>query len=348
MPSSKGGTSSTMKGYIPLRINLPSNLGTSYIFIKEHGSRGGDSSNNKSSTLFVTNAPLVPGILSRLFLLSLFERFGTVEKVTVLHNLRNNEVAPDDDKYCFQKEHDTFGFGRNVNDEGKFAHVTFVSSKEMKKALTAIKMTGGPSKGALFYKSVEFNEAEIDQLRDETDRVHTDSSHNTMTDDTDGMESKTMTHKKSAAGKHQNVLNLYQRAHAQIRPRSQLLHECNTIIQQFEAKEEASRRQQKRNTEQPDDDGFITVSHATTTVGTKRELTEEIGGFGSTMDDKVGSKRRRTKKEGLGAQELKDFYRFQMRESKKKNLQELRLRFEEDLANVKKMKEEKLYVPFKK
>ena len=48
----------------------------------------------------------------------------------------------------------------------------------------------------------------------------------------------------------------------------------------------------------------------------------------------------------MGSAELKDFYRFQTKESRKRGILELRKRFEEDLVRVKKLKEEKAYRPF--
>ena len=55
---------------------------------------------------------------------------------------------------------------------------------------------------------------------------------------------------------------------------------------------------------------------------------------------------RKKKKESTGASELQDFYRFQRKETRKRNVQDLREKFEEDLKKVKKMKEERQYKPF--
>jgi len=59
-------------------------------------------------------------------------------------------------------------------------------------------------------------------------------------------------------------------------------------------------------------------------------------------------KRARSAKENLvkGSDELKDFFRFQMRESKKRGMEELKTRFEDDLKRVKRMKEQMMYRPF--
>ena len=52
------------------------------------------------------------------------------------------------------------------------------------------------------------------------------------------------------------------------------------------------------------------------------------------------------KKKFSGADELHDFYRFQRRDNRKRNLEDLRKQFEEDLRRVKRMKQEKQYRPF--
>ena len=53
--------------------------------------------------------------------------------------------------------------------------------------------------------------------------------------------------------------------------------------------------------------------------------------------------RKRRKKQSLF---LTDFYHFQTKEHRKTNLQELRRKFPEDLAKLKRMKEERQYQPF--
>ena len=68
------------------------------------------------------------------------------------------------------------------------------------------------------------------------------------------------------------------------------------------------------------------------------------------MGDGSSSKRNRKRKSNnniiSGADELTDFYRYQMKHTRKVEVQELKKRFEEDLVRVRKMKEERAYRPF--
>mmetsp|Transcript_14033 Transcript_14033/g.17679 ORF Transcript_14033/g.17679 Transcript_14033/m.17679 type:complete len:384 (-) Transcript_14033:94-1245(-) len=383
MPSITKQKSPLIKGYLPIHLSLPSRSGKNCLFVKEHINRG-KGSKKASSTLFVTNVPVVPGVLSRLFLLALFERFGDVEKVTVEHKPRKAVVPSNDNDHQsvqqiindeFQNDDDAFGFAENnaTTDEGKFAHVTFASSKALTKAMSVmtreIKKRGCSSSRPL----VTFTELEVRRLESESKKVvkeecpRNDGSRGDDDDDNDNdtaSESETPDanddtgHERNdddahPRKKHDKILNLVTNARRRRRRASRrlLMDECNAVIQKFEAKEERERRAAQKASAEPDDDGFVTVSYGTN-VGSKRELDETVGGiFGgssssSLKEDHRGSKRRRHKKESIGSAELKDFYRFQMRESKKNSLEELRQRFEQDLANVKKMKEENLYRPF--
>jgi ribosomal RNA-processing protein 7 len=124
--------------------------------------------------------------------------------------------------------------------------------------------------------------------------------------------------------------------------REALLEECNAVMQAYEDAEEKDRQERDAAFGQPDEEGFVTVSYNSTRVGSKRDLDEASG----DQRRRKAHKRSRKKKKGIGATELNDFYRFQTKENRKKSLHELRQRFEEDLAKVKRMKEERQYRPF--
>lgn len=47
-----------------------------------------------------------------------------------------------------------------------------------------------------------------------------------------------------------------------------------------------------------------------------------------------------------GSDELQDFYRFQLKESKKRGLEDLKGRIQEDLKRVRQMTEDKKFRPF--
>ena len=107
--------------------------------------------------------------------------------------------------------------------------------------------------------------------------------------------------------------------------------------------EEAKRRSKEEAMAQPDEDGFVTVSYSNA-VGSKVDFEESL--TATTPSRRKGNKRFRKKKDPVGSGELKDFYRFQRADSRKRTMEELRKKFEEDVRKVKRLKEEKEYRPF--
>ena len=122
----------------------------------------------------------------------------------------------------------------------------------------------------------------------------------------------------------------------------------------FEFSEAESLRRAKLAAEQPDEDGFITVTH----VGSSSKVAAPsfTADFEENVHERRGGKRIRSRKRKnnvsgdernrSGAGEFTDFYRFQRRDEKKKEVQDLKARFEEDLEKVRKMKEERAFRPF--
>ena len=127
--------------------------------------------------------------------------------------------------------------------------------------------------------------------------------------------------------------------------RDALLQECNAVMREFEDREEADRQAREAAADVPDDDGFVTVTYATQpAVGS--ELLEDTVRGQQQQRRKKGQKRARKKKKVSGSSELSNFYRFQTKEKRKRSLQDLRRKFEDDLEQVKRMKEDKQYRPF--
>jgi len=348
-----------IKGYFPLRLLLPSSATTTpsnpletsesqspkdsyyttFCFLKENVNKTGHSN---SSTLFVTNCPSVPGIPTQTFLRALFQRFGDVETVVVVPNPRRGAgggggaMADDTENVSAAKLWtDTVqsslasSDGRFVNESGescgKFAHVQFTSGTELKRALKM--MTRGEN-------AVVFASTDLEALR-ETE---------TTTEETDGL----------VVG----AEALLQRYQSRIMSRTDLTHNCNQVMLAFETMEEEAQRQRDETAaqeQQVDADGFITVSYGAPTVGSKLDLDNDAGGRNlANFEDnnkagygrkvKLGSRKRKKQSQGditRGSVELQDFYRFQSRENKKRGVQELRQRFEQDLEKVKRMKDQK-------
>ena len=352
--------SALIKGYLPVQVTIPNanndSSTESCMFVKEH-----KQTTSSLAALFVVNAPMVPNVRTHLFLHFLFSKFGEVEKVTVVRNPRDKNTISNtigemndmnssgltepslwsENSEYFSQSSNLFEFQKNIDDEGRFAHVLFVSSKEMKRSLLSIKK---------LKCQISVSPDDLSQLVSESKylRKQEQESNKIESDDEDD-DSKSEEEEESIP----ILTRLVNRRKQNIIPRSVLLNKCNEAMEQFELAEENSKKSRGAITSEPDEDGFVTVSYSNV-VGSKHELEEDDAAFGGTsMGSKVvlerrkGNKRSRKKKEGnTGSSELKDFYRFQMRETRKKNIEELRSKFEQDLKAVQKMKDQKLYRPF--
>jgi ribosomal RNA-processing protein 7 len=331
MPKQPKATAPLIKGYLPVRVTFPSDdpkdPDETFFYIKEHF--GGDNKN----TIFVANAPFYPDILTNILLRSLLGRFGDIEGITVVPNPRKEH----NDSLSWTTKKNLYPSYRGPEvSEGKFAQVTFSSQKEMKKALKRLQeVMMEDVDDEEEYPGLITDQLEIQTLQDETLRKQSG-------DDRDDDDNDDVVPKKPLTGI-LAVATRYRQSLEAISSREALLEECNAVMQQYENAEEEDRDARNVAKNQPDDDGFVTVTYSAQNVGSKRELEE---GVTTTNRRKGGSKRQRKKKDINGASELVDFYRFQQKETRKKTVQELRKKFEEDLQKVKKMKEERQYRPF--
>ena len=96
----------------------------------------------------------------------------------------------------------------------------------------------------------------------------------------------------------------------------------------FNEKEEEAARAAKRVRNVPDEDGFITVTRGGRTGPARREEAEE-------------ARRKELEKEEEKRRTMGDFYRFQARERRKEQQNELVKKFEEDRKRVESMRKEK-------
>jgi len=118
----------------------------------------------------------------------------------------------------------------------------------------------------------------------------------------------------------------------------ELREDINMALQDFEDEEEARRREMIRRTKEPDADGFITAGP---TKKNKR------------MDHPPGAKHGNKRGKGIRARaakkkspkELTNFYRFQMKEQKRGELNSLRQKFEEDRARIASIKAQRGFNP---
>lgn len=111
-------------------------------------------------------------------------------------------------------------------------------------------------------------------------------------------------------------------AEARYPSRAELLTSVNDFMTVFTQVAEARKREEARKAQEPDDDGFITV-----TSGPK--LTS------STHEEDARALVEKQKKKSEG---LEDFYRFQSREKRKEKQQELLKKFDEDKKRLAELK----------
>ena len=110
----------------------------------------------------------------------------------------------------------------------------------------------------------------------------------------------------------------------------ELQEDVDAYLKEFDDKEEIERAERIRQSKEPDDDGFTKVIGKNKRKRIENESDENLGAR------KTNISRSRNKKKK--PKELKNFYRFQIKDTKIKQLDELRKKFEEDKMKVSKMK----------
>lgn len=342
---------SRIKAYLPVRLALPPSVdGTdsdvAFFYVREHhAGRKRQQQQDKSAantTLFVANAPIVPGISTKVLLRSLLGRFADISRVTVVDNPRQAAQEQRNQIIGAWTKLPHPSFLPPIYSEGKFAHVVFQSKKELKKAMRGLEDVMKDSTNG----RMELEPIEIQTLTDETKRQY-DVAQKEMfrgeggdqEDASDSDFDESPSEKEELKG----ILHVAQRYRQGCSKltRSRLLEECNTAMQAYENAEEEARQAREAAKAMPDDDGFVTVTY-NETVGDKNELEVQT----KAISRRKGNKRSRKKKAGIGGSELEDFYRFQRKENRKRSLEDLRKQFEEDLQKVKRMKEDRQYRPF--
>lgn len=353
-----------------------------------------------SATLFIVNAPVIPKIRTKLLLHSLLGSMGHVSRVTVVENPSRGMETPQRYNHWWSTSQTTSSttssttctteqmmpsFLSSMTVEGRFAHVVFESSKEMRRALAQLaKLMSSPSSSATPKKSsthsssssspsssssidqlpgLVLDRIELQTLADATDRqireeIRKQQQSNladdgAMNDDYshDDNEMTRESHSRSMSTV-QRIAQRYENSLVQYTSRDRLLQHCNQVMEEYEQAEEAARIAREKAASEPDADDFVTVSYGTSAAPSA--ATASLSASKRTLDDtesfstsRRGAKRpRKKKKHNDGAKEQTNFYRFQTKEKRRQTLQDLRRQFEEDLAKVKQMKEEKKYRPF--
>ena len=330
----------SIRGYLPIRLTIKTSVDApsddvTFLYVKEHQEK--ESGSSASDTLFVTNAPIVPLVRTRLLLQALFGRFGDVKRVTVVDNPRKMEYLDEVDaerSLLWTNDFSGPSFLPPCTIEGSFAHVVFTSSKEMKRAVKSLQKIMSSSHGREL-PGLEMESIEIQTLADASERQRLDE------EGADQDEGHLLNEKPA-------ILTAIERYRSQTRQlsRAGLLDEANNFMEEFEDAEDEARQRRAAAMNTVDEDGFVTVSYSSQ-LGSKVDLEQRSKSNGPGDERRrKGQKRNRKKKQGAGAAELSDFYRFQTKVNRKKTVHELRERFEEDLAKLKKMKEDTQLRPF--
>jgi ribosomal RNA-processing protein 7 len=341
MNANRKNLATKIKGYLPVRVALPRDRAndhhsfTSFIYIKEHNEKSQQGSGGVSAKLFIANAPANGPIRTDLFLRALFESYGSIQRVTVTQDPRKvaSSTTTRENSLETFREAALTGLDFTIESrkgDGKFAHVVFTSGKEMKKAIKRLVKEISDADDVF---TMHLDEERIDQLVKETMQLDSDEIRELGNGESQLFASP-------LTGIHSMAEQARRRACRHI-SRQNLMQMCNDAMASFESEEEEALRRAKLASEQPDEEGFITV------------VNKSMPSFGVTNDleddhhhRRKAGKRNRKRKAGYGAEELPDFYRFQLKETRKNEVQDLKKRFEEDLAKVRKMKEERAYRPF--
>ncbi|GKY96055.1 hypothetical protein MPSEU_000565700 [Mayamaea pseudoterrestris] len=342
---------STIKGYLPVRVKFQSFINQNeedetFFYVKEHQQKEQGSTTVKNDTLFITNAPTIPRIRTRLLLTALLGRFGEIKQVSIVENPMKVAADQVDEAtaerlHSWTKQFEPPTFLAPSLMEGSFAHVVFTSNKEMKRTLKDLQQMMNEKTGKGGLPGVTLNSIDLQTLRDASDQLPLSE------DEYDAcrqQEEPIKLHSKRNSG-FVNVIDRYRHLCRGL-ARDNLLGECNLVMELFEDAEEQARKTRASATSTVDEDGFVSVSYSAQ-VGSKQELEQDVNaGTGGLERRRKGQGRNRKKKQGAGATELSDFYRFQTKVNRKRTVQELRERFEEDLVKLKRMKDEKQFRPF--
>lgn len=111
----------------------------------------------------------------------------------------------------------------------------------------------------------------------------------------------------------------------------------NTYMNNFEDAEKEKKAQLLLQRNLPDEDGFVMVSRARGRRNTNKD------GNGATVTAARPVEIEKLKPKKL---ELQNFYRFQMRESKRQDLAELRVQFEKDKKKIAALKQDRKFKPY--
>ena len=289
-----------IKGYLPVRLELPSDDGTrdeTFVYVKEHTEKA--SNKSTTTTLFVVNAPVVPGVSTRILLKALFGSWADIQRVTVVsHSSRSQQsMTP-----SWLIKHS----------DGSYAHVIYASPQALKKTIKALEKQPELSLDATELQTLQDVSIDENDQEEQAENSHQrKSSHRTI------------------------VMELAERYRRSIPDRDEMLEKCNQIMEEFEETSETLRLERERAANEPDEDGFVTVTYTGNNSNVALEEAQQSSGIKRSSSNSSRHRKKQKKK----CEDLTDFYRFQNKQQKKDALQELRRQFQHDVEKVQKLRE---------
>ena len=326
-------------GYVVVDVPVGLAGAIHQLYIKEHKGRGslGDSISSSSttsagnkpsnSTLFVGNVDLGLEMSHAdidAYLREMVGQFGKVEAVYISnlssHAKRHRNRAIDDGQDGSEEGSDEGdgGDGRHEasgleetrlisTGRSRFAHVVFADRNDMKSFLSAARAGNMTSISRAVGGAFGLNQNWVYH------RVSTDKKPD---------KKDTMTFIKSVRKAHPFKAELSV---------SELKDRVNRSMSEFEEFEKLEKLRALQAEQEVDEDGFTLVKSRN-----KRKKSNED-------EKKKGGKRKRTKK---AAEDLKNFYRFQVREQKRDSLLALREKFAKDQEKIESLKAARKFNPF--
>ncbi|GBB91618.1 hypothetical protein RclHR1_00190031 [Rhizophagus clarus] len=301
----------------------PSTLtSTHYCYFKSHESRNTSNANDNllppNNTLFISNLPIDS---TEAHIKHLFQECGKIDRIIF------NGVIKDDEFLINIVNEDDNNEGEN-NENGSIQQGKKSKKKKKKKS----NMQGGIEKSII----EKFKEGELRKL------LIPDSSAHIVFQKSEGLKKALeMTQKKriwtikdgeiSSLG-----LSRWLQDYRLRRPEQIILQEeVDEYMRKFEEAELERHKALEAKLNQPDEDGFITV----TRVGRRSANTDGTITVTAAKPEEIKNLKPKNK-------ELTDFYRFQMREAKRNKLIDLRKKFEEDKEKIAKLKAARRFKPY--
>ncbi|CAG8477563.1 10582_t:CDS:2 [Acaulospora morrowiae] len=288
-----------------------------YLFFKRHESRGSKDSPTKvppERTLFISN---LPTDATEEHVRIIFEEFGEIEGV-IFHGVPDREEFLIDENNDFDKKDPGI-----ISSENK--------GKKLRKRRNLRPRIGTAEKNKLLIR-------EVFGLR--TFLIPGSSAY-VIFESSEGLNNAlNMRQKMRLWNAKHSVLSLgldkwIEEYKALRRDPNDLQREVDEYMRKFEEAEQKRRQELEAKHNQPDEEGFITV----TRTGRRNVNTDGTITVTAAKPEEVKGLKPKNK-------ELVDFYRFQTRETKRNRLVDLRKKFEEDKQKIAKLKANRRFRPY--